>query len=143
MKKCFYSIALILALGITTPASVSAATATTQTSKKKSGNKSGSKKSVTQKKYVPSSTGDCYVGEEWYWQEEPQNIELTLYPDGTCEWRANGKLEGKGTFTGTITGKKYVVKVNVPNVGNYTFEGTKEQWSFGAPRESVELNLKH
>ena len=145
MKKFIITMALTLSLGILVPVGLEAATATStsQTSQKKAAKKSGAKKSVTSKKYVPASIGDCYIGEGMAYQSEPQNIELTLYPDGTCEWKADGKLKGKGTFSGTITGKKYVVKVDVPNVGKYTFKGTKEEWNFEGPAEGIILNLEH
>ncbi|MDE7413594.1 MAG: hypothetical protein K2N05_07415 [Muribaculaceae bacterium] len=145
MKKLIITVTLALSFGVLVPVDLNAAStnATTQTALKKGGKKNGVKKSTSSKKYVPASIGDCYIGEAMYYQSEPQNIELTLLPNGTCEWKADGKLIGKGTFSGTITGKKYVVNVNVPTVGKYTFKGTKDNWSFEAPRESITLSLEY
>ncbi len=144
MKKLIIATALSLSLGIIMPAEINAATSpsTSQAAPKKAAKKTGAKKTATAKKYVPMSIGDCYIGEAMYYQSEPVWMELTLYPNGTCEWKANGKTS-KGTFSGTITGGKYTVKVSVPEVGNYTFKGNKEHWDFEGPRESISLSLEH
>lgn len=145
MNKFIITMALGLTLGLTAPAESFAAstTSTTQAAPKKATKKNGTKKTSTSRKYVPVSIGDCYLGYAKNSQGGSQYIELTLYTNGSCEWKADGKLKGMGTFSGTISGGKYVVKVDIPSVGNYTFKGNKEKWSAENSSESITLNLEH
>ena len=79
----------------------------------------------TGQKYVPSSIGDCFIGERIRVPNDSgQWCEITFNPDGTCVLKTeNNSLSG--TFNGTVNGDVLKIAVRFSNGEEYDFVGTK------------------
>ena len=76
-------------------------------------------------KYVPSSIGDCFIGERIRVPNDSGPwCEITFNPDGTCVLKTeNDSLSG--TFSGTVNGDDLKIAVRFSNGEEYDFVGTK------------------
>lgn len=79
----------------------------------------------TGQKYVPSSIGDCFIGERIRVPNDSGLwCEITFNPDGTCVLKTENE-SFSGTFSGTVNGDDLKIAVRFSNGEEYDFVGTK------------------